>query len=92
MNKYYNQLLFYPTEIFKILSQNLKSMAIFSPSLSVLLPSYKRPVELIKCLRAVEDQNLKPDQVIVIARTEDLETLRVLSMNLLLNQKLFVSG
>jgi len=50
-----------------------------SPSLTVLIPSYRRPRELKHCLDAVLAQTRPPDQVIVIRRDHDEDTARVLS-------------
>jgi glycosyltransferase involved in cell wall biosynthesis len=50
-----------------------------SPSLTVLIPTYRRPRELRRCLDAVLAQTRPPDQVIVIRRDHDEDTARVLS-------------
>ncbi len=42
---------------------------------SVLIPSYRRPVDLLRCLTALAVQVRLADQVLVVARTGDDETL-----------------
>jgi len=44
---------------------------------SVLVPSYRRPKDLARCLAALVAQTLKPDRVIVVTRANDFETLEV---------------
>jgi cellulose synthase/poly-beta-1,6-N-acetylglucosamine synthase-like glycosyltransferase len=39
--------------------------------LSVLVPTYRRPADLARCLIALQRQMKKPDEVIVVARPED---------------------
>jgi glycosyltransferase involved in cell wall biosynthesis len=46
--------------------------------LSVLVPTYRRPTYLVKCLRALEQQRRHPDQVIVVVRDCDAETQELL--------------
>jgi glycosyltransferase involved in cell wall biosynthesis len=46
---------------------------------SVIIPSYKRPSHLMRCLAAVSSQNRMPDEVLVIIRDGDRETLDVVS-------------
>jgi cellulose synthase/poly-beta-1,6-N-acetylglucosamine synthase-like glycosyltransferase len=45
--------------------------------LSVLVPSYRRPVDLQRCLQALSAQVLPADQILVVARTGDDETIEV---------------
>jgi len=40
-------------------------------TLSVIVPTYKRPADLERCLEALTRQRLPPDQVIVVARADD---------------------
>jgi GT2 family glycosyltransferase len=42
--------------------------------LTVLVPTYRRPADLSRCLLALEAQERRPDQVVVIAREDDLDT------------------
>jgi GT2 family glycosyltransferase len=46
--------------------------------ITVLVPTYRRPAYLIKCLRALESQIRQPDHVIVVTRDTDLETQETL--------------
>ncbi len=43
-------------------------------TLSVLVPAYRRPAEVARCLRALAAQTRAPDEVIVIVRTDDAAT------------------
>ena len=45
---------------------------------SVLIPTYKRPVDLGKCLKALELQTRKPIEVIVVRRDDDTESRDVI--------------
>ncbi len=45
--------------------------------ISVLIPSYRRPHDLARCLSALAAQIRVADQVLVVVRTGDLETLSV---------------
>jgi cellulose synthase/poly-beta-1,6-N-acetylglucosamine synthase-like glycosyltransferase len=45
-------------------------------SVSVLVPSFRRPDFLVRCLTALVAQERSPDQVIVVAHTDDEETSR----------------
>jgi len=47
------------------------------PSISVIVPSWRRPEELQRCLRALASQRLRPLEVVVGARSGDDETIRV---------------
>ncbi|MBF0278114.1 MAG: glycosyltransferase family 2 protein [SAR324 cluster bacterium] len=59
--------------------------------ISVLVATYKRPDFLVKCLQALAGQARLPDEVIVIVREEDRETLKRLQEldNPVLNSNLF---
>ncbi len=48
------------------------------PSLSVIVPTYRRPDEVIRCLKALENQNRLPDQVVVTVRPDDTASLESL--------------
>ncbi|NTX23610.1 glycosyltransferase family 2 protein, partial [Burkholderia cepacia] len=39
--------------------------------ISVLVPTYRRPADLARCLLALQRQQRLPDEVIVVARPED---------------------
>ena len=47
-------------------------------TIGVLIPTYKRPRDLIRCLDALRLQERPPDDVMVIVRREDSETQMVL--------------
>jgi GT2 family glycosyltransferase len=47
-------------------------------SLSVIVPTYRRPDEVVRCLKALETQNRRPDQVVVTVRPEDTASLESL--------------
>ena len=42
--------------------------------ISVIIPTYKRPKDLAKCLDALKNQNRKTDEVLVIVHNKDKET------------------
>lgn len=46
-------------------------------SLAVVVPSYQRPIHLRRCLNALLQQTRQADEVIVVARETDRETLHV---------------
>jgi glycosyltransferase involved in cell wall biosynthesis len=46
---------------------------------TVIIPSFKRPLDLQRCLAAVALQNRPADEILVIGREEDTETLNVVS-------------
>jgi GT2 family glycosyltransferase len=43
-------------------------------TVSVLIPTWRRPDDLARCLAALEVQTYPPDEVLVVAREDDLET------------------
>jgi cellulose synthase/poly-beta-1,6-N-acetylglucosamine synthase-like glycosyltransferase len=45
-----------------------------APRLSVIVPSWRRPADLARCLAALDAQRLPPDEVIVVARADDAPT------------------
>lgn len=47
--------------------------------LSVMIPTYRRPKDLARCLQALSEQLRPADEVIVVARREDQDTLDVLN-------------
>ncbi len=42
---------------------------------SVIIPSYRRPACLQKCLNALENQSVAPEEIIVVLRKNDIETV-----------------
>jgi cellulose synthase/poly-beta-1,6-N-acetylglucosamine synthase-like glycosyltransferase len=44
-------------------------------SVAVVIPSFRRPHVLVKCLGALKSQSRPPDEVIVVIRKDDLETV-----------------
>ncbi len=48
-------------------------------SCAVLVPSYGRPADLTRCLRALAAQRVPPDQVVVVVRAEDAATRAVVA-------------
>ncbi|MGF6777431.1 glycosyltransferase family 2 protein [Paraburkholderia sp. GAS334] len=46
--------------------------------LSVLVPTFRRPADLARCLSALQRQQRAPDEVIVVVRPDDRETLACL--------------
>jgi len=48
--------------------------------ISVLVPTYRRPADLKRCLAALRAQTLPPDEVLVVARPEDEATQRRLAV------------
>lgn len=45
-----------------------------SPSVSVMVPTYRRPADLRRCLAALDAQTLAPHEVLVVVRDDDAET------------------
>src|SRR5438874_2649898 len=45
-----------------------------APSLSVLVPTYRRPQDLRRCLEALKTQTRPADEVILVVRDNDEET------------------
>lgn len=48
--------------------------------LTVLIPTYRRPTDLERCLVALRAQERTPDDVIVVARADDRETAALLAL------------
>src|SRR5438105_4734335 len=46
---------------------------------SVVVPSYRRPEDLRRCLQGLQRQVTPPDQTIVVRRPEDRETAEVIT-------------
>jgi glycosyltransferase involved in cell wall biosynthesis len=51
-----------------------------SVKVTVIIPSFKRPCDLRRCLEAVAPQRRPADEILVVAREEDRETWKVVSM------------
>ena len=47
--------------------------------ISILVPTYRRPVDLERCLAALERQIRRADQVVVVARTDDEQSWAVIN-------------
>ena len=47
-------------------------------TITVLIPTYRRPLDLVRCLEALKKQTRKADQVLVVVRDTDTETWRFL--------------
>ena len=50
-----------------------------TPVASVVIPSYRRPADLRRCLAGVAQQSLKPTQTIVVRRADDVATAALMS-------------
>jgi GT2 family glycosyltransferase len=48
-------------------------------TIAVLIPSWKRPDSLSRCLDALERQVRRPDQVVLVVRADDAVTLKMLA-------------
>ncbi len=51
--------------------------AVYKPSVAVIVPSWKRPKDLERCLLALDHQSYRPTQVIVACKQNDERTLTV---------------
>lgn len=49
------------------------------PSIAVVVPTYRRPDHLVRCLEALVAQEHQPDEVLAVARPDDLESQRVIA-------------
>ena len=47
-------------------------------TIGVMIATFRRPAEISRCLGALRDQSLSPDDVIVVVRADDLETTAAL--------------
>lgn len=54
-------------------------MANSLPGITVIIPTFKRTVDLDRCLRAIEAQRLQPYEVLIPYRLEDEETVAYLA-------------
>lgn len=43
-------------------------------TISVMIPTYRRPQDLARCLKALEQQTRKPEQVVVVVRDTDTDS------------------
>ena len=48
-------------------------------SVAVLVPTWRRPEDLARCLHTLRVQERKPDRVLVVRRADDEATSRVLA-------------
>jgi glycosyltransferase involved in cell wall biosynthesis len=53
-------------------------MSLPQVTISVLIPTWRRPLELARCLRAVCAQSFQAKQIVVTVRRDDIETLHAL--------------
>lgn len=58
----------------EISSSNLTTQ----PTISVLVPTWKRPESLTRCIRALKRQTRVPDQIVVTVRSDDADTWNVM--------------
>jgi len=49
------------------------------PSCAILVPSFRRSIDLKRCLGALSTQSVSPDQIIVVVRIEDIDTRAVVA-------------
>lgn len=56
-------------------TQSSKPAMKLKTSVSVIVPSYRRPDELVRCLKALEAQTRLPDQLVVTVRSDDTGNL-----------------
>ncbi|MEB3212916.1 MAG: glycosyltransferase family 2 protein [Leptolyngbyaceae bacterium] len=42
--------------------------------ITLLIPTYRRPQDLMRCLKAIENQDRLPDEIVVVVRDTDTET------------------
>lgn len=47
--------------------------------MSVIVPTYRRPESLARCLQALIAQDTRPDEILVVARREDSDSQRLLA-------------
>jgi glycosyltransferase involved in cell wall biosynthesis/GT2 family glycosyltransferase len=50
-------------------------------AISVVVPTYRRPAYLARCLEALREQSVRPSDVVVVRRHDDAETAAALSKN-----------
>lgn len=58
---------------------------------SVIIPTYKRAEDLKRCLEALSKQTVLPDEVIVVVRNTDKETIDFLRNSIILNSSIKVA-
>ena len=61
----------------KPMPHTMHTLAASGPTISVIVPSWRRPVDLERCLRALAAQSRRPTEVVVGTRSGDDETPRV---------------
>ena len=49
-------------------------MSTWTPGITVIIPTFKRPIDLDRCLAALEEQSLKPAEILIAYRAEDEAT------------------
>ena len=55
-------------------SASLSCVNLSNMSLSVVVPTYRRPEDLVRCLEALKKQSRSADEVLVVARKTDIDT------------------
>src|SRR4051794_4583113 len=66
-----------PTSGWSTPSRSIRALMEGGLSVAVLIPTFRRPEELARCLAALAAQRRRPDRVVVVARAEDEPTRRV---------------
>ena len=54
-------------------------MTASAPTISVIVPTYRRTADLDRCLAALDEQQLRPEEVLITYREEDVETCTYLA-------------
>jgi hypothetical protein len=54
-------------------------MPALTPGITVIVPTFKRPTDLDRCLAAIDEQLLKPVEILITYRPEDEETTAYLA-------------
>ena len=49
-------------------------MSTWTPGITVIIPTFKRPIDLNRCLAALEEQSLRPAEILIAYRAEDEAT------------------
>jgi glycosyltransferase involved in cell wall biosynthesis len=61
------------------MSTRAAASPVTTPSLAVVVPTYRRPRELLRCLTALQEQSMTPAELVVVRREGDQETSGLLS-------------